>query len=155
MWFSAGSRERIQIIVNAPANGDVHTYTPEERARCTHAMMATLKRCGLQLEEPTPHQLMTPQDWEGLFPATGGALYGRASHGWAASFQRQGPRTRLPGLYCTGGATHPAAGVPMAALSGQLAARVIAKDLASMRTSRPAVTAGGMSTRSATTATTR
>lgn len=149
-----GTRERIQIIVNAPANGDVHDYTPEERARCTHAMMATLKRCGLQLEDPLPHQLMTPQDWEHLFPATGGALYGRASHGWAASFQRQGPKTRLPGLYCTGGATHPAAGVPMAALSGQLAARVIAKDLASMRTSRPAATPGGMSTRSATTGST-
>jgi 1-hydroxycarotenoid 3,4-desaturase len=147
-------RERLQIIVNAPANGDVHDYTPEERERCTRAMTATLKRCGLTLEEPLPHQLMTPRDWERLFPATGGALYGRASHGWAASFQRQGPKTRLPGLYCTGGATHPAAGVPMAALSGQLAARVIAKDLASMRTSRPAVTAGGMSTRSATTGST-
>ncbi len=148
------TRERIQIIVNAPANGDVHDYTPEERARCTDAMMATLKRCGLQLEEPLPHQLMTPQDWNGLFPATGGALYGRASHGWAASFQRQGPKTRLPGLYCTGGATHPAAGVPMAALSGQLAARAIVRDLASMRRSRPAVTAGGMSMPSATTGST-
>ena len=150
----AGTRERIQIIVNAPANGDVHNYTPEERERCTQVMMATLKRCGLALEDPMPHQIMTPQDWEGLFPATGGALYGRASHGWAASFQRQGPRTRLPGLYCTGGATHPAAGVPMAALSGQLAARVIAKDLASTRTSPRAATAGGMSTRSATTGST-
>jgi 1-hydroxycarotenoid 3,4-desaturase len=143
-------RERLQIIVNAPANGDVHHYTPEERERCTKAMIATLIRCGLTLEPSFPHQLMTPQDWEGLFPATGGALYGRASHGWAASFQRQGPRTRLPGLYCTGGATHPAAGVPMAALSGQLAARVIAKDRASTRMSRPVATAGGMSTRSAT-----
>ena len=145
-----GSRERLQIIVNAPAHGDVHHYTPEERERCTKAMIATLTRCGLHLEPSFPHQLMTPQDWEGLFPATGGALYGRASHGWAASFQRQGPRTRLPGLYCTGGATHPAAGVPMAALSGQLAARVIAKDRALMKTSRPAAIAGGMSTRSAT-----
>jgi len=147
-------RERLQIIVNAPADGDVHTYTPEERERCTRSMMATLSRCGLTLEEPFPHRLMTPQDWEHLFPATGGALYGRASHGWAASFQRQGPKTRLPGLYCTGGATHPAAGVPMAALSGRLAARVIAKDLASMKTSRPAAIPGGMSTRSATTGST-
>lgn len=147
-------RERLQIIVNAPANGDVHQYSPEERERCTNAMMATLRRCGLALEEPLAHQLMTPQDWEHLFPATGGALYGRASHGWAASFQRQGPKTRLPGLYCTGGATHPAAGVPMAALSGQLAARVIAKDLASMKTSRPAAIPGGMSMPSATTGST-
>ncbi|NCP13383.1 MAG: phytoene desaturase [Sphingomonadales bacterium] len=150
----SGLRERLQIIVNAPANGDVHHYTTEERARCTHAMIATLKRCGLELEEAMPHQLMTPQDWERLFPATGGALYGRASHGWAASFQRQGPKTRLPGLYCTGGATHPAAGVPMAALSGQLAARVIAKDRALTKPSRPVATAGGMSTRSATTGST-
>ncbi len=147
-------RERIQIIVNAPANGDTHDYTPEERERCTNAMMASVRRCGLTLDNPMPHSLMTPQDWEHLFPATGGALYGRASHGWAASFQRQGPKTRLPGLYCTGGATHPAAGVPMAALSGQLAARVIAKDLASMRTSRPVATPGGMSMPSATTGST-
>ena len=147
-------RERLQIIVNAPANGDARRYAPEERERCTMAMRATLERCGLTLEDPLEHRLMTPEDWEGLFPATGGALYGRASHGWAASFQRQGPRTRLPGLYCTGGATHPAAGVPMAALSGQLAARVIAKDLASMKTSRPAAIPGGMSTRSATTGST-
>jgi 1-hydroxycarotenoid 3,4-desaturase len=149
-----GSRERIQIIVNAPANGDVHTYSPEERERCTQVMMATLSRCGLVLEGPLPHQLMTPQDWEELFPSTGGALYGRASHGWVASFQRQGPKTRLPGLYCTGGATHPAAGVPMAALSGQLAARVIAKDLASMKMFRPVAIPGGMSMPSATTAST-
>lgn len=147
-------RERLQIIVNAPANGDVHTYTPEERQRCTSTMMATLTRCGLTLEPSFPHRLMTPEDWEHLFPATGGALYGRASHGWAASFQRQGPRTRLPGLYCTGGATHPAAGVPMAALSGQLATRVIAKDLASTRRSRQAATPGGMSMPSPTTGST-
>jgi 1-hydroxycarotenoid 3,4-desaturase len=147
-------RERLQIIVNAPADGDTHAYSPEEREQCTQAMTATLRRCGLILEEPPEHKLMTPQDWEQLFPATGGALYGRASHGWAASFQRQGPKTRLPGLYCTGGATHPAAGVPMAALSGQLAARVIAKDLASTRRSHPVAIPGGMSTRSATTGST-
>ena len=151
---ASGSRERIQIIVNAPANGDVHHYSTEERARCTQAMMATLKRCGLQLEDPLPHQLMTPQDWDSLFPATGGALYGRASHGWAASFQRQGPKTRLPGLYCTGGATHPAAGVPMAALSGQLAARVIEQDLALMKPFQRAAIPGGMSMPSARTGST-
>jgi 1-hydroxycarotenoid 3,4-desaturase len=147
-------RERLQIIVNAPADGDIHAYSPEEKEQCTRAMMATLRRCGLELEDPLPYRLMTPQDWEALFPATGGALYGRASHGWAASFLRQGPRTRLPGLYCTGGATHPAAGVPMAALSGRLVARVIARDLASMKPSRRAAIRGGMSTRSVTTGST-
>nr|WP_298929754.1 1-hydroxycarotenoid 3,4-desaturase CrtD [uncultured Erythrobacter sp.] len=149
-----GQRERIQIIVNAPANGDTHHYSPEEIEQCTRAMRSTVERCGLTLEMEMPHKLATPETWEGLFPATGGALYGRASHGWAASFQRQGPKTRIPGLYCAGGATHPAAGVPMAALSGLLAARTIEQDLASMRRFQPAATPGGISMRSAKTGST-
>lgn len=144
-----GNRERIQIIVNAPANGDTHSYPPEEIARCTHQMRATLERCGLHLEEDMPHQVASPAEWERLFPATGGALYGRASHGSAASFLRQGPRTGMPGLYCAGGATHPSAGVPMAALSGLLAARKVDADLASTRRSSRVATAGGTSMPSA------
>lgn len=152
----AGSRadksdgpERFQIIVNAPANGDTHQYTQAERNQCTKAMRTSLERCGLTLEEPLEHSLATPQDWETLFPASGGALYGRASHGWAASFQRQGPKTKMKGLYCAGGATHPSAGVPMAALSGILAANTLIEDRASTKRFRPAATAGGISTRSA------
>jgi 1-hydroxycarotenoid 3,4-desaturase len=150
----AGKRERIQIIVNAPANGDTHSYSPQEIEQCTLAMRKSLSRCGLTLEHEAPQIVMNPQSWEALFPATGGALYGRASHGWAASFQRQGPKTKLKGLYCTGGATHPAAGVPMAALSGLLAAKVIAKALVSTRTWNPGGTVGGMSMPSATTGST-
>ena len=66
--------------------------------------------------------MTTPADFNRLFPATGGALYGRSSHGWTASFQRPGARTRIPGLYLAGGSTHPGPGVPMAALSGRSAA---------------------------------
>ncbi|MEO0589355.1 MAG: 1-hydroxycarotenoid 3,4-desaturase CrtD [Pseudomonadota bacterium] len=147
-------RERIQMIVNAPPNGDAHTHNPEEIERCNHAMRQTLRRCGLELEDPMPHHLATPREWERLFPATGGALYGRASHGWAASFLRQGPRTKIPGLYCAGGGTHPSAGVPMAALSGHLAAKVIAADRASMPRSHRVDTRGGISTPSAKTGST-
>ncbi len=145
----ARNRERIQIIVNAPANGDAHSYPPEERAQCTDQMRATLARCGLTLEEDMPHELASPADWEQLFPATGGALYGRASHGSASSFLRQGPRTRMPGLYCAGGATHPSAGVPMAALSGLLAAKKVAADLNSIWRSNRVAMPGGTSMRSA------
>ncbi len=142
-------RERLQVIVNAPANGDTHHYTFEERERCTQAVRARLAQCGLELEEPLPHILATPNEFAARFPSTGGAIYGRASHGWAASFLRQGARTRIPGLYCAGGSTHPGAGVPMAGLSGALAAQAAMRGLASMRTFHLAATAGGMSTRSA------
>ncbi|MDG5749064.1 phytoene desaturase family protein [Qipengyuania sp. XHP0207] len=144
-------RERLQIIVNAAANGDTHHPTPQELEQCTQAMTHSLARCGLTLEADMPHSLVTPRDFEALFPSTGGALYGRDSHGWAASFLRQGARTRIPGLYCAGGSTHPGAGVPMAALSGQMAANTLMADRASMRRSHPAATRGGISTRSATT----
>ena len=143
-------RERLQIIVNAAAKGDGSPPTQKELDQCTHAMMRSLDRCGLQLEADMPHSLVTPQDFEALFPSTGGALYGRDSHGWAASFLRQGARTRIPGLYCAGGSTHPGAGVPMAALSGQLAARTAMADRASTRRFHPAAMAGGISTPSAT-----
>ncbi|OBX20879.1 CrtD protein [Erythrobacter sp. QSSC1-22B] len=142
-------RERFQIIVNAPANGDTFDFTAQEEERCTRAMRRTLERCSLQLEDPLPHRLLTPNDFERFSPSTGGAIYGRASHGWAASFLRQGARTRIPGLYCAGGSTHPGAGVPMAALSGRLAAQQVAQDLASMRRFHLVATPGGMSMRSA------
>ncbi|WP_394730667.1 1-hydroxycarotenoid 3,4-desaturase CrtD [Altererythrobacter sp. GH1-8] len=150
----ATGRERLQIIVNAPANGDTHEYSAEEKDQCTRAMMRSAQRCGLRLEDPLPHHLLTPNAFETLSPSTGGAIYGRASHGWAASFRRQAARTKIPWLYCAGGATHPGAGVPMAALSGLQAARSLMEDRASTPRFHPAATAGGMSMQSAKTAST-
>ncbi|NCN84888.1 MAG: phytoene desaturase [Sphingomonadales bacterium] len=144
-----GGSQRLQVIVNAPANGDHHHYTSEEKAKCTANMLQTLTHCGLEMEPGFPHRLVTPNDFSTLFPATGGALYGRASHGWAASFLRPGSRTRIHGLYCAGGATHPGAGVPMAALSGQLASEAVLSDRASTSWFHRRATAGGMSMRSA------
>lgn len=141
--------ERLQVIVNAPANGDRHTASPEERDQCTSNMLNRLSACGLELEESLRHQLVTPSDFANLFPGTGGALYGRASHGWAASFLRPGSRTAIHGLYCAGGATHPGAGVPMAALSGVQASEALLSDQRSTLWSHRKAIAGGMSTRSA------
>jgi 1-hydroxycarotenoid 3,4-desaturase len=141
-------RERLQVIVNAPANGDHHIYSTEERETCTSNMLARLSACGLELENPLPHRLVTPSEFATLFPATGGALYGRASHGWAASFLRPGSRTAIRGLYCAGGATHPGAGVPMAALSGRQASEALLSDHISTRWFNRRDIAGGISTRS-------
>lgn len=149
-----GAAERLQVIVNAPANGDSKDYTREERQQCTAKMLQRLSHCGLELEAPQnqtdlPHQLVTPNEFNTLFPATGGALYGRDSHGWAASFLRPGCRTKVSGLYCTGGGTHPGAGVPMAALSGRLASETVLADLSLTPMSHRRAITGGTSTPSA------
>jgi len=121
--------ERLLCLVNAPPTGDGPAHHPKELAQCEERSFQRLSRCGLQIERQAAHMLVTtPADFERLFPATGGALYGQASHGWQASFSRPGSRSRIPGLYLAGGSTHPGPGVPMAALSGGLAAASVAED---------------------------
>ena len=148
--------ERVQIIVNAPADGDGAPLSLAEIDTCRRHMLHGVSRAGLSLDlEPQGSSgtvLTTPHDFARMFPSTGGALYGPASHGWAASFRRQGSRTAIPGLYCAGGSTHPGAGVPMAALSARLAVACLLKDRASTSRSARTATPGGTSTRAATTA---
>lgn len=146
--IATGDPERFLVLVNAPANGDRHVYDAAEVEQCAQRTFGVLERCGLRIHRrPEATQVTTPADFNKLFPATGGALYGRSSHGWTASFQRPGARTRIPGLYLAGGSTHPGPGVPMAALSGRSAAASLIADLTSPSSYGQTVTRGGMSTR--------
>lgn len=139
--------ERLLVLVNAPANGDQPGLDEKEIARCETRTFQALRESGLNLQhDPTTRQITTPRVFERLFPATGGALYGRAVHGAMASFARPGTRSKLPGLYLTGGSVHPGAGVPMVALSGRIAARAILQDHALTLRSRAVAMPGGMST---------
>jgi 1-hydroxycarotenoid 3,4-desaturase len=148
MTFEPDRPERLLCLINAPPNGDAHTMSPSELQSCETATFQFLAQCGLEIiRHPDATVLTTPADFERLFPGTGGALYGRASHGWMASFARPGSKTRLPGLYLAGGSVHPGPGVPMAALSGRQAAQSVMADFASTNRSIPAAMRGGMSTR--------
>ncbi len=139
--------ERLLCLVNAPPTGDGQAPSPEEIAQCEERTFQSLERRGLRIHrQPETTVRTTPVEFNRLFPATGGALYGRSSHGWRASFQRPTARSRLPGLYLAGGSTHPGAGVPMAAFSGYLAAHRLMADLASTGWSRPVAMSGGTST---------
>ncbi len=136
--------ERMLIIVNAPATGDEPgRWTQEERERCERNTAAAMARCGVTLEV-SERALTTPLEWSRRFPGTGGALYGASAHGPLSSLSREGARTRLPGLYLAGGSVHPGPGVPMAALSGRLAAESVRADLASTARSRRAGTSGSI-----------
>ena len=149
-------RERLLALVNAPADGDTNTFDATEIEPCEHRSLALLQHCGLKLELKSRAQVLrrTPADFNRLYPGSGGALYGPATHGWMALFKRPGAATALPGLYLAGGSAHPGPGVPMAAMSGRLAAATLLAHLDSMARSRRVRIAGGTSMRSATTAAT-
>jgi 1-hydroxycarotenoid 3,4-desaturase len=146
-------KERLLALVNAPADGDRRPFDTREIAPCEQRSLALLRDCGLNLELDSHNVVRTtPADFHRLFPATGGALYGPATHGWMSSFRRGASSTKLPGLYLAGGSVHPGPGVPMAAMSGSLAAATLLAHLDSTSRSRRVVISGGISTRSATTA---
>lgn len=131
--ISPGQPERLLVLVNAPACGDRHAFTSEEIRICRLRALKVLERCGLIISTAEDAMTaVTPTDFARLYPGTGGALYGQASHGWRASFTRPTVKTRIPGLYLAGGSVHPGPGVPMAALSGRIAAARLLADLPSI-----------------------
>jgi 1-hydroxycarotenoid 3,4-desaturase len=140
--------ERLLLLINAPANGDIPEIDDTELDSCEERIFRSLGLCGLRIEhQPNAVIRTVPKDFQRLFPATGGALYGPASHGWMASFTRAGSRTAIRGLYLAGASSHPGPGLPMAATSGRLAAAALLSDLGSTPFFRTAATRGGMSTR--------
>ena len=147
--FSAperGVRERLLLLVNAPAVSDASHLSTVEIDACQSAVFTHLKRCGLRLEmDASQVHLNTPEDFSQRFAGSAGAIYGMAPHGWMSSFRRAGSRTAVPGLFLAGGSIHPGAGVPMAALSGRVAAATLMAHLDSTNRSRRVVISGGMS----------
>ena len=140
--------ERLLVLVNAPAAGARRSFDASEIGPCAEQTFLTLQRCGLRIrQQPGKTVLTTPADFHRMFPATSGALYGPAMHGAMAPFRRPGSRSKIPNLYLAGGSVHPGAGVPMAALSGRLAASALVADLTSAGPSRRVAMRGGISTR--------
>ena len=148
-------RERLLCLVNAPALGDSDPQSlhPLALERCQQRSFDWLQHCGLELDLDSALCVRTsPQQFHQRFPGTGGALYGQATHGWLSIFSRPGALCPVPQLYLAGGSVHPGPGVPMAAMSGQLAAEAALERLASTRRWHPVATSGGTSTPPAMTA---
>jgi len=135
---AAGAAERLLVLINAPADGDRAAFDGDWTDARERDAFGLLEACGLHVARTPGRSLATtPADFERLYPATGGALYGAASVGAFSTFRRSGSTTRVPGLFLAGGSVHPGPGVPMAAMSGRLAATALLESL-SLRGARRA-----------------
>ena len=132
----AGGAERLLVLVNAPADGDRATFDAAWTTARERDALALLRSCGLRVGDDSQRIATTPADFERLYPASGGALYGAASVGAFSTFRRSGSTTRVPGLFLAGGSVHPGPGVPMAAMSGRLAAAAVLQSVTARRTHR-------------------
>ncbi len=125
--FSAGTAEPLFVLINAPPRA----FDDREIGQLQARVRELLARHGLRLtHQPGGPVVTTPADFDRLFPGSGGSIYGWPTHGAMGTFRRSGSRAKIPGLYLAGGTVHPGPGVPMAALSGRIAAASVRADLA-------------------------
>lgn len=118
------------VLVNAPPTSAAYDWERNADAYRAHVLGA-LARAGYDLPgRIRSERMLTPLDLERMSGAWHGALYGISSNAALNAFRR--PHNGCPDirrLYFTGGTTHPGGGVPMAALSGRVAASMILGDL--------------------------
>ncbi|MEM8980516.1 MAG: 1-hydroxycarotenoid 3,4-desaturase CrtD [Pseudomonadota bacterium] len=147
---SPSGLERFEIIMNAPPTPNLHV-SPQETAQCQTTVFETLAKSNMTFRpEPIPQESLTmPAGFAAMFPGSNGSLYGKSPHGMTSALTRPRARTKLPGLYLTGGGTHPGAGIPMVVLSAKHVAEAILTDRTSRWRSTPTAMPGGTSTASA------
>ena len=129
--------EALYVLVHTPylrPGQDWETMFPEYRKK----IIAKLEGCGgmTDLEANiVVERHLTPQDINDRYSVLDGAIYGLASHGrFAGAFKPANRSPELDGLYLAGGAAHPGPGMPMALMSGWIAADSLHEDRSKLAT---------------------
>jgi phytoene desaturase len=116
------------VLVNAPASRG-QDWAAEVRKTRRAALDLLRSRLGIDIE---PHieaeEIITPPDIEAETGSRYGSLYGISSNTPLAAFLRHPNRAPgYGGLYVCGGSVHPGGGMPLAVLSGKIAAELVEK----------------------------
>lgn len=127
--------EALYVLVHTPYRRDHHDWAallPGYRRTILDALARTAGLEDLEARIVT-ERVMTPADIERRFSVPRGAIYGLASHGrLRGGFKPSNRSPTVPGLYLAGGSAHPGPGMPMALMSGWIAADCAARDLAAV-----------------------
>jgi diapolycopene oxygenase len=123
--------EALYVLVHTPYLRPGHDWSrmlPDYR----RVILDKLKRvAGMEDIEQriVTERILTPQDIHDRYQVLNGAIYGLASHGRFTGTLK--PSNRSPdveGLYLAGGSAHPGPGMPMALMSGWIAADALHRD---------------------------
>jgi phytoene dehydrogenase-like protein len=120
--------EPLFIMSNAPAWDEANKA---DRAGDSVAQRMLARLRDARMIEPQDRILWerAPKDLADAFPHSRGSIYGAASNSRTAAFKRPPNKIkRIPGLYLASGSSHPGGGLPLAALSGIIAARAALAD---------------------------
>ena len=132
--------EALYVLVHTPYLRPHHDWR-EMLPAYRRAILDKLGRTGgmEDIEERIVHErVLTPQDIHDRYRVLDGAIYGLASHGRVLGAFKPGNRSRQVGnLYLAGGSAHPGAGMPMALMSGWIAADALDADAGGGRVAVP------------------
>ena len=117
------------VLVNAPPH-DGRTWEEELRVTRQKVIDKLSQALHIPLEDLIVEEgHMTPSDIEEQTGSYRGSLYGISSNTTMAAFLRHpNVSKRYKGLYLCGGSVHPGGGMPLASLSGVIAARLLIGD---------------------------
>lgn len=125
--MAPANRSGVFAMVNAPAlrsEADAAAWPGRSAVLLEKCITALLQlNPGLRRDEVVVLGERTPVDLAAR-GAPGGSIYGFLPHGRLGTFQRPRIRSSTPGVFFSGGSTHPGGGVPLVMLSGHFAAQL-------------------------------
>jgi phytoene desaturase len=123
--------EALYVLAHTPYRRPGQDWTkiwPEYREKVLRKLETTGGMPDIR-ERMVTERALTPLDIEERYQVLNGAIYGLASHGRFTGTIK--PSNRCPdiaGLYLAGGSAHPGPGMPMALMSGWIAADALDED---------------------------
>ena len=132
--------EALYVLVHTPYLRPRHNWKemlPFYRRRIFEKLRTTAGLDDLEKRIVVEH-VLTPEDIHNRYQVLNGAIYGLASHGrFFGAFKPANRSPDVEGLYLAGGSAHPGPGMPMALMSGWIAADCVDQDVRGKRPATP------------------
>ena len=132
--------EPVFVMANAPAEPREGSRPETTWTDLRATVLGRIHGAGLASPADAVVWERTPRVLAAALPGSRGSIYGLASNDAFAAFRRPPNRVGgVPGLYLASGSAHPGGGMPLAALSGRIAAEAAIEDTGALVHSGTAV----------------